>query len=405
MTDFTFVLALLCVWAAATPLRRRLARALGLAEDDTPQVPRAASPAYRTLDAAMHDTRGDNLLLLRLLAASLVIYAHSYAINGTPGATDIVTRSGIGIYAGSIAVYLFFVVSGFLVTGSWLRRQALGAFLASRALRIVPAYAACLAGSALVLGPLVTSLPRGDYFAHEETWRYVWHNLTFPLDMQWTLPGVFADHPRPAVNGSLWTLPAEVRVYLWLAVFGVLGLLLRPSRALLALVLLVALAQATGSLPLLLVKDFLPMAACFALGGLAWLLRRMLPLNPWWLLGLLAMAFALHGTEHYLPAFLLALAYGALWFAYVPKGFLWFNRVGDYSYGLYLWGFPMQQLAVHLFDRPTPTQISLFAWPTALLLAVVSWHLLEKPLLSLRRRRPGADPAAPAATDTRATSH
>lgn len=408
MTDFEVVFLLLCAMALAAPLGRKLRQRYGLREPDAIDEPRRPATArYRSLADAMADRRGDNLLLLRLLAASLVIYAHSYAISGIPGATDLVTRSGIGIYAGSIAVYVFFIVSGFLVTGSWLRRQHLGAFLASRALRILPAYAVCLAGSALVLGACVTTLDGDAYFAHADTWRYITHNLVFPIDMQWTLPGVFETHDRKAVNGSLWTLPAEVRVYTWLALFAALGLLVRVPRTLLALLLLALLAHGTPSaVPLLGHEAYLPMAACFALGALAWLLRRVLPLNVWTLLGLLAVALLLRGSDYYLHAFLVALAYGALWFAYVPKQLLWFNRFGDYSYGLYLWGYPMQQLAMHLFGAPTPTQISLFAWPAALLLAMASWHLVERPMLRFRRRPLPAHaaaatpdtPAAPVAT-------
>lgn len=405
MSEFEIVIALLCAVALAAPWARRLRRRPRVAL--VPVVEGATPPApgrYRSLADAMAGP-GDNLLLLRMLAASLVLYAHSHAISGMPGAVDLITRSGVGIYAGSIAVYVFFVISGFLVTGSWLRRRELGAFLAARALRIVPGYAACLVLSALVLGAAVTSLDHGAYFSHAETWRYITHNLRFPIDMQWTLPGVFETHPRRSVNGSLWTLPAEVRVYAWLAVVGALGILARARVALPVLLLLGLVAQLwPGSLPLLRLEPFLPMAAAFALGAVAWLLRRSLPLNAWILAVLVGIAWLLHGTDWYLHAFLAALAYGALWFGYVPRHLLWFNRAGDYSYGLYLWAFPMQQLAVHLLGAPTPTQITLFAFPAALLLAIASWHLVERPMLRLRRRPASARLVAEAGPPTAAPS-
>ena len=348
--------------------------------------PNETAPHYRTLASAMAGP--DNLLLLRLLAASLVIYAHSYAIDANPDNGDVITRSGIGVYAGSIAVYMFFAISGFLVTGSWQRQPSLGAFLLARGLRIVPAFALCLAGCALLLGPAVTSLDPGTYYAHPDTWRYITKNLQFePNRMVWTLPGVFEGHTRTSVNGSLWTLPAEVRVYAWLAIFGVLGLLSRPLLTLLALIPLVAYAHLRpDDLFLMPLKPYLPMAACFVLGALAWIGRKRLPLNLWVLLGLIVLAACMRNTAFYLYAFLPALTYGCFWFAYAPLRLDAFNRLGDYSYGLYLWGFPLQQTAVHLFDNPSPMQISLFAWPTAMLCAIVSWHLVEKPALALRHR-------------------
>lgn len=406
MSDFLWVLALLCAISCVAPLWRRVAPHLNVpANAETVMEPTAPpSLRLRTLADAMRDTHADNLLLLRVLAASLVIYAHSSAISSVPGPHDVVTRV-TGVYGGSVAVYLFFIISGFLVTGSWLRRQHLGAFLGARALRILPAYAACLAGCAFVLGPLVSTLPPGEYFAHADTWRYLWHNLRFPLDMQWTLPGVFETHARRAVNGSLWTLPAEVRVYVWLAIFGVLGLLARVPRALLALALLMMLVQTDpGGIPLLQQREFVPMAGCFALGACAWLLRRLLPLNLWLLLGLTAATWLLRGTAYYFPVFLGTLAYAALWFAYVPKWFLGFNRIGDYSYGLYLWGFPMQQLAVHLLDAPSANVITLVAWPAALLLAIASWHLIERPALHLRRKAPAPMRPLPPAADASPTA-
>ena len=341
-------------------------------------------------------TGPDNLLLLRLLAASLVIYAHSYAIDADPANADAITGTGVGVYAGSIAVYMFFAISGFLVTGSWQRQPSLGAFLLARGLRIVPAFALCLAGCALLLGPAVTSLDSAAYYAHPDTWRYITRNLQFEPDrMVWALPGVFEGHARASVNGSLWTLPAEVRVYAWLAIFGVLGLLARPLLALPALMALVVYAHLRpDDLFLMPLKPYLPMAACFALGALAWIGRKRLPLNAGVLLGLIVLAACMRNTPLYLHAFLAALTYGCFWFAYAPLGLDAFNRLGDYSYGLYLWGFPLQQTAVHLFDDPGPTQISVFAWPTAMLCAIVSWHLLEKPALALRRRRARGNAAA-----------
>jgi peptidoglycan/LPS O-acetylase OafA/YrhL len=356
------------------------------------------APRWRTLAQAMAQ-RGDNLLLLRLLAASAVIYGHSYAVCGIPGAADHIARQGwgYGLYSGSIAVQVFFAVSGFLVTGAWLRRPDLGFFLRSRALRIVPAYLACLAISALVLGAFVTELPRAQYFADPQTWRYIWQNLTFSTEMVWQLPGVFSTNPYPnTVNGSLWTLVVEARVYVWLALCGLLGLLQRRERWFCAAALLIAAVCTGYPLPMMPIGDFLPLAGFFLAGSAFYRWREIVPFHGALIPALAALAVLAHGGDMFLPLYGLALCYAVLWFAYGPRRLLGFNRLGDYSYGVYLWGFPIQQLVAGSLDQPTPTRITVIALPCALAAGALSWHLLEKPLLRFKQPRRTAASGAPA---------
>lgn len=356
-----------------------------------------ALPRWYTLEQAM-SAKGDNLLLLRLIAASAVIYGHSYAICGIGGAMDHISRLGIGyaLYSGSIAVQVFFAISGFLVTGAWLRRPDLGFFLRSRALRIVPAYLACLLVTTLVIGTAVTELPREQYLAAPDTWRYIWKNITFPIDMVWTLPGVFASHPLPnTVNGSLWTLVVEVRVYVWLALLGVLGVLDTRERFICAAALLAAALYAPFVLPMMPMDEFLRLGGFFLAGSAFYRFRDLVPFHGAFV-PLLAVAAALaHGSDWFMPLYGLTLCYAVFWFAYGPRFLLGFNRFGDYSYGVYLWGFPIQQLVANALPVPTPTRITLIALPLAVAAGALSWHLVEKPLLRFKRRTPAASHAAP----------
>jgi peptidoglycan/LPS O-acetylase OafA/YrhL len=127
-------------------------------------------------------------------------------VSGTPGEPF---ERFANFSLGHLGVDIFFVVSGFLVTGSLLARGSLGAFLRARSLRIFPALTANAFGSALVIGPLVTRLPLARYFASGQTWAYAFLNsTTWPWGVTWMLPGVFTGHPAgPAVNGALWSLP------------------------------------------------------------------------------------------------------------------------------------------------------------------------------------------------------
>jgi len=167
--------------------------------------------------ASYLEKREDNFLLLRIIAAVAVIYGHSFSIARPDGSQDIFLAHGWGVYSGEIAVDVFFVVSGFMVSGSYVGRGDLWHYAKARLLRIVPAYFVLLATCALVLGVAFSTLPPRDYFSDPSTFAYVLKNLRFSSDMAWTLPGVFEDHRMNSINGALWTLPAEMRMYMLVA--------------------------------------------------------------------------------------------------------------------------------------------------------------------------------------------
>ena len=327
----------------------------------------------------------DNFLLLRLLAASMVIYGHGPAISGGRGWPDLIAWLGWGTYSGELAVDIFFVVSGYMIAGSYLRRGHLFDFLWARALRIYPGYLFCLLVSAVVLGATLTTLPLADYLPSHDTIRYVTKNIELGKGLAWNLPGVFVSNPLSGVvNGSIWTLPAEVRMYLWVAAAGLLGVLARRRWCnLLIAVLFVCGMFAPKYLPLIPLDTFLPLAAYFAAGVLCYVNRESIRFG-WWLVAALgALACLLRHSSLYPFAFGLALIAFVFAFAYATP---WhgFNRFGDYSYGLYLWGFPAQQVVANHWPGLAAQSNALAAWPLAMVMAILSWHLIEKPALSLK---------------------
>ncbi|MEO7064611.1 MAG: acyltransferase family protein, partial [Dokdonella sp.] len=252
--------------------------------------------------------RSDNFLLLRVLAAAAVIYGHSYAMVAHRGPPEVFIYMGWGVYSGTIAVDVFFLTSGFLIAGSFLRRRNLLEFIWARALRLLPAYALCVFGCAFVLGALYTSLPLLDYLKDPATRGYAWINLHFNTTMAWDLPGVFTDNPRRStINGSLWTLPAEVRMYLFVAIIGALGILSRRRYCNVLLAGLFALGLvAPDYLPLVPQVTFVRLAAFFTLGVLCYVNRDVIPANGWFALTLAAVAWLLRNTPVYAYAFGLA---------------------------------------------------------------------------------------------------
>jgi peptidoglycan/LPS O-acetylase OafA/YrhL len=180
--------------------------------------------------ASLAQGRDNNLNLMRALAACMVIVSHSYVLtSGITGSEP--WQATLGMSPGAMAVDIFFVVSGFLVTGSLLKSQSAWLFTVARVLRIYPGLWVALLLTTLMVGVGFSSLSFGDFMAHPQTWRYVVRNALMVIGGESALPGSFASNPFPdAVNGSLWTLRYELRLYLLLALLWVVSGWLPKSR-------------------------------------------------------------------------------------------------------------------------------------------------------------------------------
>ena len=337
-----------------------------------PAVPASSRPA-----AADHN---NNFNLLRLGAATAVLVSHSYALT-----TGVEPHVGVDSL-GHVAVLVFFAISGFLVTQSWARQPSLGAFIVKRALRIMPALIAVVAITALVMGPLVTTLPLDAYFSAHGTFGYIVKNVF--MRPEYELPGVFASNPFPlAVNGSLWTLEHEVRAYIAVAVIGVLGLW-RDRRVATVVLVALLLADATSHSAEGIIGDDKLMRG-FVVGALlliwrdrikwSWTIATTL-LAVWVLLGITA-----HGTaQEWMAA--ASMGYAAIVFAYrTPPSWDRLLRRQDLSDGVYLCAFPIQQLIANQWHSISAPAMIAIALPLTLIMAFLSWRLVEKPALRFKR--------------------
>lgn len=326
---------------------------------------------------------GNSYDAIRMLAAASVLVSHHFALTGQPEPALGTIHS-----LGGVAVLVFFSLSGYLVTQSWQADPHAWRFLVRRALRIWPALALLCVLTVFVLGPVATALPLADYFTTPGTWKY-FHTLRMKIIH--VLPGVFEANPKSGmVNGSLWTIPIEVRCYLAVALLGLLGLLrwrwLVPAVAAMAALWFIGIAT-----PEILGKRSYAreMFIFFFSGSALCFLQRFWQARPWhWLAACLAAALASLLLGRAYLALLCSLPYLVVWGGSLPLPILRHaGRWGDPSYGIYLYAFPIQQwlIAEHLPRLGFAGSMALALALTAGM-AYLSWHLLEKHALRLKPR-------------------
>ncbi|MEO6298172.1 MAG: acyltransferase [Paracoccaceae bacterium] len=337
--------------------------------------------------------RDNNFNLIRMLAASAVLVSHTWPMVYGPGTIEPLEML-TGHTLGSFAVYVFFALSGFFISASFARSGSVLAFLAARCLRLFPSLAVSLFIVALILGPLATSLSTADYLADRETWTFLVRNMTL-WHAQYTLPGVFEVNPYPAVEGSIWTLIQEVMCYGLVFLAGIAGLLWRRQYMTAALFGYAALWlwPVAFSLPLpIKLTQLHELSLPFVLGMTFWLWRDRIPLSLVGIAGLAVLAFATRETLLALPAMMLFLTYTIFWLGHVPQGWVRrYNKLGDYSYGMYVYAFPLQGAVVWLWGPMLPTNHIVAAFPITLIFAILSWHFVEAPALALRWRAPAKE--------------
>lgn len=345
----------------------------------------------RTL-AQLSEGRENNLDFLRFALAFLVVFSHSFSLPGHEEWEPFRWLTNNQIDGGAMAVNFFFIISGFLVTQSWQRSKSPLDYLKKRVLRIYPGFIVVVLLCAFVAGPLGAD----DAAAY---WR-AFHPARFlynTAQLQFVLPPTFTRLAYASANGSLWTIRNEFLCYLMVALFGLLNLYRKPGAilGLFAVALLLYGREVYGHAPFLAGRvvpvigqlDMWPHWLTQYLAGMCFCLyKERIVYAPRWIglsLGIVAAACVLPLLTLVLPlcgAYLLF----AFSFSRRPDLHRWAAR-GDFSYGVYLYAFPLQQLLLR-FLNPQMPPLMLFgmASPLILICAYASWHLVEKPCLRLK---------------------
>lgn len=341
-----------------------------------------------------HD-KTNNFDFLRLAAATAVLLSHQFALSGQP--------EPLFLYSswGGLGVLVFFAISGYLVAGSWARDPHPWRFLMRRLLRIWPGLAVAAVVIAFVMGPLVSTLGTAEYFSSPLTWAYLKLLGLWTFEVQ--LPGIFLDNPHPlGANGSLWTIPIEVKCYVLLALVGTFGFMRRNG----LVFVLSFIALAFWFFFLFKISYENPLRMKIQMGVVFFSGVCLSVLRPYWL------------AHRRWFAVLASLAIVSLWFggwndvamtlglpiATVVVG-SWatpvlrrVGRFGDVSYGVYIYAFPVQQTVIWATgNRLSVLDGVCVAIPITVGLALLSWHAVEQPALRLKQHLGGRlrDRAAP----------
>jgi peptidoglycan/LPS O-acetylase OafA/YrhL len=384
-----------------------------------------ARPVSPQTFADVFDPKCNAFAFLRMVLALLVVVSHSFALGGY--GTDPIGRITQGQHSlGEIAVGLFFLLSGFLITRSSLQSRSMGRFLWHRALRILPGYWICLLVTAFLFGPVFCWIKK-DTFLIESALAYLRGNWAMFHANGFSIAGimnvrpaavgwVLNNNPHPlSINGSLWSLPYECACYLALALLALFGVLRRRRLSLGLLFAVLWALYAFSSLdqeyfnqcfPYRCFQPLVLLTLFFSAGSVCYLYREKIPASK----ALFAASVVLLGVSLVFGSFGLV-APIALSYAFMCVAFRLpiqrFDAGGDFSYGTYIYAFPVQQGLVLL--RAHENGFLFYLGATVVLtlaFAVLSYRCVEAPCLKWRsfdlssalrkifRRRPASADAA-----------
>ena len=360
----------------------------------------ASEPAYEAASQLQVPSRAagriNNFDFLRFALATLVILSHSWDLLNGRESNPVLLASRGQTELGSVAVDGFFVLSGFLITMSFVNSRSVLDYLRRRVFRIYPGYLMAAVVSLVFFAPLAMLFSR-DYWHWVEPGTFL---IRLPFLRTFWISDTFIHNHWPYVNSPIWTIQHEFVCYLLIAVLGTVGIL-RHRGLLVALfvpIYVFNLIQLPWKLyiynwqelPVGGAPDYYPRFWTYYLAGaLAFLYRDRIRFN---LLGVVVSVAAIlvtaamgRGLDAVMP----------FAFTYILLSLAFFQRIrlqhwakyGDVSYGLYLYGWPVQQSLIFLCKSwINPALLFAMALPSGLVFAVASWYLVERHFLRFKSR-------------------
>jgi peptidoglycan/LPS O-acetylase OafA/YrhL len=339
--------------------------------------------------------RDNNLNLIRVIAALVVLIVHGFTLTLGPQA-PVPLQNILGMPPSTVAVHIFFIVSGFLVAASLLRTESPVDYIWSRILRIFPGILAMLVITVFGFGLFETTYSISSYLTNTQTYWYFFKCATLLGGAEYNLPGLFQSNAyKMTVNGSLWTVPIELKMYVLLLGIWMVSRFISGNGQKFFKILTLCGALLSGGY--MVYQHFfttnmhqLPgFLFMFFTGASFFVLRKKIVLHRFTfvccVVALIASVFI--NTKTFFVVYSATLAYITFYIAYVPKGFFRkYNHVGDYSYGIYIYSFPIQQLIIANMPNASVAEVIALSFLITMVFAIISWHGLEKNALRLKKR-------------------
>ena len=329
----------------------------------------------------------NNFDFLRIVFALTVAFAHLIELSDIE-----VLRPYRQYFNTRLAIDGFFVISGFLIAKSYENSKSLKQYVFKRIKRIVPAYVVVILFSALLFSVISTN-SFYDYYTNIQFWKYLTANLSFQNYLEPCLPGVFETNGICAINGALWTIKIEEAFYLSVPIFY--WFLRVKKLKFYSLVIFVYVLSVTYYSYFMYMDNYriakqLPGALAFFATGIMFYKNFSVLLK--WKDYIIIPCLILFIVEQYIfhTQILKPIAFGFMVFftAYSFRFLNNFGKYGDFTYGIYIYHFPLIQLFLFLglFNRLPVVISSLAVMMFTLILAILSWYLIEIPYLSKSRR-------------------
>jgi len=329
---------------------------------------------------------------LRLIFASLVLIGHAYVI--IRGQSDLEPMVFYHYTFSYIAVNMFFIASGFLVTKSMLYRKDSLSFISARALRIYPALIIHVLFVMLIIGPLATNIPLKEFFTSPDWYLQPLKVLTF-YKTEMSMPGIFSQNHEPLASAALWTLRYEFLAYVGTWILFLCGLL-RQRWMILAQFILPSIGWVIGQhygvfdqLPAT-IESIFRFGIAYGLGATLYAYRDKISFNLLVIPVFLAFAWLIQSNMALLEIFLnLILAWGVMIVAYMKAPRLaWSQNLSDISYGIYIYHWAIFQTLYHFNPSIGLIPLIFGGFVITVILSQLSWRIIEKP--SLKMKTPAA---------------
>jgi peptidoglycan/LPS O-acetylase OafA/YrhL len=324
--------------------------------------------------------------------AATVIISHSFEILDGDRHREPLTQLFHSFSFGELAVNGFFIISGYLIAQSAVQTQSPLRFLRKRVLRIYPGFLLATVISCFVAGYIGAAV-RSPYF---QTFPYGHFFKMLPILEVPEIPGIFAGQAYPSVNGSTWTLRFEFACYLSMLISIYL---IRPKSGRVALIIASSMLAIYAAFmlghvnPHIIISDprsLVRLTAFYYSGTILYYYRQYILPTRWvalailWVALMFAARFIPSDSVRYVVDTIVTMTVGAS--ALLSAGFTPRVETGlgtrDYSYGVYLYGWPVTKVLVYYVPSISPWALFFGSLAGAVLLASVSWHFIERPALA-----------------------